>query len=85
MYKRSPTPPHGRHRGTFRWHANGREVFRVEVTTGGPRVTWGTDWVADEDRLKAEMERAADWLKQFLPGLSHDQRYELLWGAGEGA
>ncbi len=77
--QRHQPQPHPRPAGTFRWHFGGWEIFRVEVTGGGPTVTWGTNWVVDEWDLKREMERAADWLKRFLPSLSHDQRYDLLF------
>lgn len=59
------------------WRDRNRVVVVVEVMRcGEPVVTVkvGRDCVNPANR-----EAAADWLKDFLPRLSHDERYAILW------
>ncbi len=60
------------------WHYRGRAVVVVDTyDTGPPTVTVrvGKDRIHPTDR-----EKAADWLGEFMPRLSHDERYALLFG-----
>lgn len=62
----------------FEWWYRGRAVVVVEFQEKGvPAVTVkvGRDRVHPTDR-----EKAADWLKEFFPRLTHDERYAVLWG-----
>lgn len=57
------------------WH-KGRAVVVVEVTRVGPVITVRVPfWRVGE----AEREAAAFWLREYLPRLSHDERYAMLW------
>jgi hypothetical protein len=58
------------------WRQDGRVVALVEVLAlGPPRVT-----VRKPERIApADRERIADWLAEYLPRLTHDERYALLW------
>ena len=61
------------------WCKNGRTVAVVDVWDSGvPSLTVrvGRDQISPVDR-----ERLADWLKDYFPRLSHDERYAMLWGA----
>lgn len=60
----------------YEWWHRGRPVVVVEVDRRGTDVTvrvpsWRVDRVARE--------LAADWLKDHMPRLTHDERYALLW------
>lgn len=60
------------------WWLCGRKVVTVEVRDRGEvwvTVRGGPRRVHPEDR-----ERAADYLREFLPRLTHDERYAILWG-----
>lgn len=62
---------------TFEWWYRGRCVVIVEFRDAGPpsvTVKVGKDRVDGASR-----ERAAFWLGEYLPRLSHDERYLLLW------
>jgi hypothetical protein len=62
----------------FEWWYRGRAVVVVEYKPSGPpSVTCkvGRDRIHPTSR-----EAAADWLKEHLPRLSHDERYAVLFG-----
>lgn len=63
----------------FEWWFRGRAVVVVQfVRKGSPEVTVKVG----RDRVDAaSREKAADWLKEYYPRLSHDERYAVLWGA----
>lgn len=55
-----------------------RQVFSVVFRSDGPHI----HFTCDPSKLTgAEKEEAADWLKEHLPRLSHDQRFALLFGS----
>lgn len=55
--------------------ATGRLIARVDWLRGGEvRLYTG------RGLTPAERERAADWLGDVLLGLTHDERYDLLFG-----
>lgn len=66
----------GRRPETHRWVYQGLTCVKVELEMDGPVVT--------VYRLRdavdpVERERIADWLKEWLPGKTNDERYGLLW------
>jgi len=66
-----------------------RQVFRAEWSYEGyPAVVfevdcWGrpvvTTYVGKNQVEPVSRELAAHWLGEFLPRLSHDERYSLIW------
>lgn len=60
------------------WCCDGRVAIKLKIRQNGEvlvRVLAHAHEVAAGDR-----ERAAEWLSEFFPRLTHDQRYEILWG-----
>ena len=60
------------------WWYRGRAVVVVEFPRKGePSVTV----LVGRDRIHpTAREEAAHWLGEYLPRLTHDERYALLWG-----
>jgi len=60
------------------WHFGGRPAVLVQIDRRGV-VLWQVK--GDPRRVGAvDREIAANLLGEFLPRLSHDERYALLWG-----
>lgn len=58
------------------YRQRGRVVVVVEILAQSPP----TVEVRKPERVTpADRERIADWLGDYLPRLSHDERYTLLW------
>jgi hypothetical protein len=66
----------GRGNPTYRLSCRGLMLVKVEETAVGPEVTV---YARTEMVRPADREMAADWLKQFLPNMTHDERYDAIW------
>lgn len=59
------------------WWYRGRGVVLVEVMRRGDVLVTAKVPAFRVDRVSREL--AAEWLREYMPRLTHDERYAILW------